>query len=118
MGTTCTTGRPFPCRDPARPLCDRPSGHGPRSLEPGRLSCAVLRMIAGLVPPTEGHVLKDGRRVDGPGRDRGMVFQSYTSFPWLTVEENVQFGFYLGSPECSSSEKRDKVTRLLDLVGM
>jgi NitT/TauT family transport system ATP-binding protein len=52
----------------------------------------VLRLVAGLVPPTEGRVLLDGREVSGPGSDRGMVFQSYTLFPWLTVQRNVEFG--------------------------
>jgi NitT/TauT family transport system ATP-binding protein len=52
----------------------------------------VLRLVAGLVPPTEGRVLLDGREVSGPGADRGMVFQSYTLFPWLTVQRNVEFG--------------------------
>jgi ABC-type nitrate/sulfonate/bicarbonate transport system ATPase subunit len=52
----------------------------------------VLRLVAGLVPPTEGRVLVDGRGVSGPGADRGMVFQAYTLFPWLTVRRNVEFG--------------------------
>jgi ABC-type nitrate/sulfonate/bicarbonate transport system ATPase subunit len=52
----------------------------------------LLRIVAGLDHPTAGEVLLDGRRIDGPGADRGMVFQSYTLFPWLTVRENVCFG--------------------------
>lgn len=52
----------------------------------------VLRMIAGLDMPTSGDVLIDGMPVLGPGPDRGMVFQSYTSFPWLTVKQNVLLG--------------------------
>ncbi|MDH4290275.1 MAG: ABC transporter ATP-binding protein, partial [Aquincola sp.] len=52
----------------------------------------LLRIVAGLDHPTAGEVLRDGRRIDGPGADRGMVFQSYTLFPWLTVRENVCFG--------------------------
>ena len=52
----------------------------------------LLRIVAGLDTPTSGEVLQDGRRIQGPGPDRGMVFQSYTLFPWLTVEENVCFG--------------------------
>jgi ABC-type nitrate/sulfonate/bicarbonate transport system ATPase subunit len=52
----------------------------------------LLRIVAGLDHPTAGEVLLDGRRIGGPGADRGMVFQSYTLFPWLTVEENVCFG--------------------------
>jgi ABC-type nitrate/sulfonate/bicarbonate transport system ATPase subunit len=52
----------------------------------------LLRIVAGLDVPTTGRVLLDGAPVAGPGRDRGMVFQSYTLFPWLTVEENIRFG--------------------------
>jgi len=52
----------------------------------------LLRIVAGLEKPTTGRVVLDGLPVSGPGPDRGMVFQSYTLFPWLTVEENILFG--------------------------
>jgi len=52
----------------------------------------LLRIVAGLDRPSAGDVLLDGRRIEAPGADRGMVFQSYTLFPWLTVLDNVCFG--------------------------
>ena len=52
----------------------------------------LLRIVAGLDRQTTGEVLLDGRAISGPGADRGMVFQSYTLFPWLTVRDNVCFG--------------------------
>src|SRR5580765_5162833 len=52
----------------------------------------LLRIVAGLDHQTAGEVMLEGRRITGPGADRGMVFQSYTLFPWLTVRANVCFG--------------------------
>ncbi len=52
----------------------------------------LLRIVAGLEVPSTGKALLDGQRVERPGPDRGMVFQSYTLFPWLTVRENILFG--------------------------
>src|SRR5690349_506483 len=52
----------------------------------------LLRIVAGLDKPTTGQVRLDGHVVQGPGADRGMVFQSYTLFPWLTVQQNICFG--------------------------
>jgi NitT/TauT family transport system ATP-binding protein len=52
----------------------------------------LIRIVAGLEDPTVGAIRLDGRRIAGPGPDRGMVFQGYTLFPWLTVKQNVMFG--------------------------
>jgi NitT/TauT family transport system ATP-binding protein len=52
----------------------------------------LLNAIAGFAPPTQGRVLADGAVVAGPGPERGMVFQEYALFPWMTVEQNVGFG--------------------------
>jgi NitT/TauT family transport system ATP-binding protein len=74
----------------------------------------LLRIVAGLEKATVGNVSVAGERVVGPGRDRGMVFQSYTAFDWLTVRENVEFGLKLaGVPR---SERRDEAERFIDFV--
>jgi nitrate ABC transporter ATP-binding subunit len=52
----------------------------------------LLRLIAGFEEPTTGEVSIDGRAISGPGSDRGMVFQDYALFPWMTVRENISFG--------------------------
>ncbi len=76
----------------------------------------VLRLIAGLDRPDTGEVLVNGERVRGPGRDRGMVFQKYTSFPWLTVEENIGYGLKInGVPP---GERRQTVAHLVEAVGL
>ncbi|MCP1648378.1 MULTISPECIES: ABC transporter ATP-binding protein [Pseudomonas aeruginosa group] len=84
-----------------------PSGCGKSSL---------LYLTAGLAEPTEGDIYVGGQLVDGPGADRGMVFQSYTLFPWLTVRQNVEFGLKRrGMP---AAERREIVDYYLDEVGL
>jgi NitT/TauT family transport system ATP-binding protein len=76
----------------------------------------LLRMVAGLDTPDSGEVLVNGQPVTAPGKDRGMVFQKYTSFPWLTVAENVGYGLKIhGVPPKARAET---VTRLLKAVGL
>ncbi|KQW24794.1 NitT/TauT family transport system ATP-binding protein/sulfonate transport system ATP-binding protein [Acidovorax delafieldii] len=66
----------------------------------------LLRIVAGLDHATSGRVLLDGVPVEGPGADRGMVFQSYTLFPWLTIEQNIRFGLReRGMPEAQQKER-------------
>ena len=74
----------------------------------------LLKCIAGLLAPTRGRVLVDGMPVEGTSRDRGMVFQSYTSFAWLTVQRNVEYGLKLaGVPRTERAERaRDALARV------
>jgi NitT/TauT family transport system ATP-binding protein len=72
----------------------------------------LLNIMGGLLRPTRGAVTLDGRPVEGPGAERGMVFQSYTLFPWLRVRENIEFGPELQGR--SKEERREISTRLLD----
>ena len=68
----------------------------------------LLRIVAGLDRPTTGQVVLDGSPVQGPGADRGMVFQSYTLFPWLNIEQNIRFGLReRGMPEREQKERSD-----------
>jgi len=76
----------------------------------------LLNIIAGLVQPCAGSVLVDGETVPGPGADRGMVFQSYTLYPWLTVAGNIAFGLKLR--RLSRAEIKQRVSYYLDVVGL
>jgi ABC-type nitrate/sulfonate/bicarbonate transport system ATPase subunit len=76
----------------------------------------LLRIVAGLDVATSGRVLLDGVPVAGPGADRGMVFQSYTLFPWLTVRENICFG--LRERGVSVAEQRRVSDHFIAQVGL
>jgi NitT/TauT family transport system ATP-binding protein len=76
----------------------------------------LLNIVAGFLSPTTGTVLVDGRPVTGPAPERGVVFQEYALFPWLTVTGNVEFGPSMqGRP---AAERRQLVARYLELVGL
>ncbi len=93
---------------------------------PGELLCllgpsgcgksTLLNIIAGFIPPTAGRVLVDGHPVTGPGPERGVVFQEYALFPWLTVAQNVEFGPRLKGAD--AAERRKIARRYLDMVGL
>jgi NitT/TauT family transport system ATP-binding protein len=76
----------------------------------------LIRILAGLEPHTSGEVLLDGKPVHGPGRDRGMVFQGYTLFPWLTVKKNVMFGLEMA--DTGQNEAEAQARQWLELVGL
>jgi NitT/TauT family transport system ATP-binding protein len=76
----------------------------------------LIRILAGLEDRSSGEVLLDGTAVTGPGRDRGMVFQGYTLFPWLTVKKNVMFGLEVNNDRQLDPEKQAR--QWLSLVGL
>ena len=76
----------------------------------------MLRIVAGLDFPTTGQVVLDGQPVEGPGADRGMVFQSYTLFPWLTIEQNIRFG--LRERGMGLAEQKDRSDYFISKVGL
>jgi NitT/TauT family transport system ATP-binding protein len=76
----------------------------------------ILKAVAGLLEPDAGTILIDGQPFSGTGRDRGMVFQSYTSFGWLTVRKNVEYGLKLrGVP---AQERHEQAMAILEQVGL
>ena len=76
----------------------------------------LLNIIAGLMEPTSGNVFVDGKKVQGTGVERGVVFQQYALFPWLTVKKNVEFGLRLKNlPEDEIEEIAMKYIRMVDL---
>jgi NitT/TauT family transport system ATP-binding protein len=94
------------------------------SVAPGEALCLVgpsgggkstiLNLLAGLVAPTSGRVLWEGKPVDGPARDRAVVFQDAALFPWLTLEQNIAFPLELAG--FSKAERRERTEELLRLV--
>jgi NitT/TauT family transport system ATP-binding protein len=76
----------------------------------------LIRILAGLEPHTSGEVLLDGQPVAGPGCDRGMVFQGYTLFPWLSVLRNVMFGLEMGG--LGRDVARAEALQWLEVVGL
>ncbi|MGW0485433.1 ABC transporter ATP-binding protein [Nonomuraea sp. NPDC003214] len=76
----------------------------------------LMSMAAGLVEPGDGEILLDGAPVAGPGPDRGVIFQQYALFPWLTVRKNVEFGLDLAP--IPAEERRERAQRAIDLVGL
>ncbi len=76
----------------------------------------ILKIVAGLESPTSGRVLLDGREITEPGRDRGMVFQTYTLFPWLSVKENIEFGLDVAGK--TKQERQEVSEHYIDKIGL
>ena len=95
-------------------------------LETGEFVCVVgasgsgkstlLRLVAGLDFPTSGTIVVDGAIVTSPGADRGMVFQKYTLYPWMTVQKNVEFGLKL--LKVSPKKRKEEASYYLHIVGL
>lgn len=76
----------------------------------------LLNAVAGFAPPTRGRIVADGVPVSGPGPERGMVFQEYALFPWMTVEQNVGFGLEIkGMPKAQIAARVAELLTLLSL---
>ena len=80
----------------------------------------ILNLIAGFLQPTEGQVLVEGQPISGPGRDRGMIFQQYSSFPHLTVLQNVLFGMEINKREngLDHGGRLSRAQSLIEQVGL
>jgi ABC-type nitrate/sulfonate/bicarbonate transport system ATPase subunit len=76
----------------------------------------LLRIIAGLERADSGQALVDGERIIGPGPDRGMIFQGYSLFPWLTVEGNIAFGLQLAG--VARKQRSARIDELLGVMGL
>jgi nitrate/nitrite transport system ATP-binding protein len=76
----------------------------------------LMSLIAGLIEPDEGEILLDGAPIDGPGPDRGIVFQNYSLLPWLTVFENIYLAVDAVWPHVSTPAKRERTAQLIRLV--
>jgi nitrate/nitrite transport system ATP-binding protein len=78
----------------------------------------LISAIAGLIPPDSGEVLFKGKRVTEPGPDRGVVFQSYSLLPWLSVESNVALAVDSVFPQWSAEQRRAHVRKYVEMVGL
>jgi NitT/TauT family transport system ATP-binding protein len=76
----------------------------------------LLDLLGGLEAPTSGRILLDGRPIEGPARDRGIVFQQYALFPWRTAVQNIEFGLDIAGLKLKA--RREKALHYLDLVGL
>jgi NitT/TauT family transport system ATP-binding protein len=78
----------------------------------------MMNMVAGFVRPTAGRVTLDGRPIAGPGPDRGVIFQEYGVFPWLSVRDNIAFGLTLAANKAAAGQRDAVVERYMRLMGL
>lgn len=78
----------------------------------------LISLMAGLLPPDEGEILIGGKRVEGPGPDRGVVFQNYSLLPWLTVYQNIKLAVDTVFPALNEKSKSDIVYRFIKIVNL
>ena len=78
----------------------------------------MMNIVAGFVKPTSGTVLLDGHPIAEPGPDRGVIFQDYGVFPWLTVRRNIEFGMNLRASRVPPQERGDICQRYMELMGL
>jgi NitT/TauT family transport system ATP-binding protein len=78
----------------------------------------LMNIAAGFVHPTQGTVRLDGAPITGPGPERGVIFQEYGVFPWLTVKQNIAFGLTLAANRTSASDREAIVQRYMGLMGL
>jgi NitT/TauT family transport system ATP-binding protein len=78
----------------------------------------MLNIVAGFMQPSSGRVLLDGQPISGPGPDRGVIFQEYGVFPWLTVRQNIAFGLNLRASRVPHQERAAVVERYMRLMGL
>ena len=78
----------------------------------------MMNVVAGFVQPSQGSVTLDGKLIAGPGPDRGVMFQEYGVFPWLTVKQNIGFGLTLAANRTGASERAAIVLRYMSLMGL
>jgi len=78
----------------------------------------MMNIVAGFVKPNSGTVLLDGKPISGPGPERGVIFQEYGVFPWLTVRENIAFGLKLSANRVPEAEREEICARYMRLMGL
>jgi NitT/TauT family transport system ATP-binding protein len=78
----------------------------------------MMNIVAGFVKPSLGTVLLDGKPIGGPGPERGVIFQEYGVFPWLTVKENIGFGLTLRANRVEAGEREEICQRYMQLMGL